>query len=596
MKNKDLSKGEHLCSGSEVFSVRGHEIQQDQLDLVRKLIMFFEQRGETEIVAELSRTEFYVQQPFLIVVVGEFNSGKSALINALLGEELLDMDVTPTTEFITVISSTAADPVSETGADTTALKQIKLNHPRLETLAIVDTPGTNSLIDRHQQLTEKFIPRADLIIFISSCQQPLTASERYFLALINQEWKRKIIFVLNKMDLLEADELKKVLNYTEEHLKELLDRTVRVIPVSARNALKALRSGDQAWSKAGNIDQLENLIFSQLSDCEKWQLKLRTPMLNVYKQLESFSARYRQIETSVNRELEAIKKLENQAQAWSQRIKELAEAYIPAVETPFYRFEQSCNRFLDQKMNIIHFLKMKISGYSLEDDFHREVFDDPRFKEDFDRTIGAAIQFVVVELQRYQHDTLMAIHDLLEKNASVQRQIQSMPDYKRLALQNQIKASDSFQPADMQTEKEAQAIRRSITQAIANFVGMEVLGGSVVAVTLASAALYDVTGILLGAVLAGLGFAILPRKKARLKIEFAQRIREIAGQVRDSLRHHLHQKIELSQRDFRASLTPYISLCQSEQVDIQGVNEQLVLFQNRLKELNGCIESLAEPQ
>lgn len=47
----------------------------------------------------------------------------------------------------------------------------------LKQMNLVDTPGTNVILQRQQRLTEEFVPRADLILFVISADRPLTESE-----------------------------------------------------------------------------------------------------------------------------------------------------------------------------------------------------------------------------------------------------------------------------------------------------------------------------------------------------------------------------------------------------------------------------------
>ena len=134
-----------------------------------------------------------LEEPFLLVVVGEFNAGKSAFINALLGQKALEEGVTPTTARIGVlrhgerVERLAAAP----GVDAlTAPADI------LRAIAIVDTPGTNAVLREHEALTRDYVPRADLVLFVTSVDRPFTESERAFLEAI-REWGKKVVVVLN---------------------------------------------------------------------------------------------------------------------------------------------------------------------------------------------------------------------------------------------------------------------------------------------------------------------------------------------------------------------------------------------------------------
>ena len=107
---------------------------------------------------------------FLLVIAGEFNSGKSSFINALLGERVLPEGVTPTTDRINLLRH--GPQVAEHALEAYLLER---THPAelLRELSVVDTPGTNAIIRRHEELTRDFIPRADLVLFVTSRRPPV---------------------------------------------------------------------------------------------------------------------------------------------------------------------------------------------------------------------------------------------------------------------------------------------------------------------------------------------------------------------------------------------------------------------------------------
>src|SRR6476469_2353612 len=145
-------------------------------DLRASLIRF---GASDENMAPLERSIEQLDELFLLVDVGEFNAGKSAFINALAGRKLMEEGVTPTTARVTPV--------------------------RYEDLNIVDTPGTNAVIREHEEITSAFVPRADLVLFVTSADRPFTETERAFLEQI-REWGKKIVFIVNKIDILPRTE------------------------------------------------------------------------------------------------------------------------------------------------------------------------------------------------------------------------------------------------------------------------------------------------------------------------------------------------------------------------------------------------------
>ncbi len=82
---------------------------------------------------------------------------------------------------------------------------LSLPIPFLQETNIVDTPGTNAVIRQHEEITQDFIPRSDLVLFVTSADRPFTESERAFLERIRQ-WGKKVLVVINKIDIIEAEE------------------------------------------------------------------------------------------------------------------------------------------------------------------------------------------------------------------------------------------------------------------------------------------------------------------------------------------------------------------------------------------------------
>ncbi|KAH1227344.1 hypothetical protein GLYMA_10G026400v4 [Glycine max] len=251
-----------------------------------------------EEVSLLNDAVSQIDEPFLLVIVGEFNSGKSTVINALLGERYLKEGVVPTTNEITFLRYTDLDIEQqrcERHPDGQYICYIPA--PILKEMTIVDTPGTNVILQRQQRLTEEFVPRADLLLFVISADRPLTGSEIAFLR-YSQQWKKKAVFVLNKADIYQNNhELEEAMSFIKDNIQRLLNtEDVMLYPVSARSALEAKL---MATSNAGRLNEelstsyshygassfseLENFLYSFLDGStipgmDRMRLKLETPV------------------------------------------------------------------------------------------------------------------------------------------------------------------------------------------------------------------------------------------------------------------------------------------------------------------------------
>src|SRR6195256_2613602 len=114
-----------------------------------------------------------IREPLLFVVIGEVKSGKSSLLNALFGQEFAKVDGLPATDRVCIFRYGDFEKTVDVSPQ---LIERHLPIPFLRDFNVVDTPGTNTMVAEHQRITESFIPRADLILFVFSVVNPWTQS------------------------------------------------------------------------------------------------------------------------------------------------------------------------------------------------------------------------------------------------------------------------------------------------------------------------------------------------------------------------------------------------------------------------------------
>lgn len=203
---------------------------------------------------------------FSISVVGEFKRGKSTLVNALLGEDVVPTGVLPLTAVTTELSygepsatiehldgsrraidpGCLADYVTESGNPGNEKEVARVlvtgGWPLLSGgVVLVDTPGTGSIHEHNTAAAHKALIEADGAVVVLSADSPLSATERDMLTHLRDR-EAPTLFVLNKVDHLGPHELEQVRRFVTETLTEYLGRKETVYEVDARAAL-ASRQG-----------------------------------------------------------------------------------------------------------------------------------------------------------------------------------------------------------------------------------------------------------------------------------------------------------------------------------------------------------------
>ena len=204
-----------------------------------------------------------LQAAALIVIVGEVKAGKSSFINALIREDVCEVAPGPCTAGIRELVYGGERRIVSLGP---ARERVILPKEVLREVTMVDTPGTNSIIQNHETITEEYIPQSDLVVFVFSAANPHTKSAWQLLTLIRKEWHRKMVFVLQQSDRASQQEL--IIN--REHVTQYAsDRQVdnpTVFTLSAKRELEGI-------PESGFIefrDYLQNAIACG----EVWRMKV----------------------------------------------------------------------------------------------------------------------------------------------------------------------------------------------------------------------------------------------------------------------------------------------------------------------------------
>lgn len=467
-----------------------------------------------------------LEGPFLLVVAGEFNSGKSSLLNALLGSDFLKEGVTPTTERIHLISY---GPEARLQPQSPEVALVELPHPLLKEVRLVDTPGTNAILQHHQVLTQKFLPRADLILFVTSADRPFTQSEADFLGFI-RAWGKKVVLIVNKIDLLSAAELQQVLEFVRKGADQTLGHVPPIFAVSARRARKG--------EAASHIPELEAHIRWVLAH-EATRLKLGSPLGVLARLAEEARAVVESRIKETERQLATCRELDNLLQRHQERTHRDFNGQVALALQSIEEVRARGERWLDEKVRFSRFLEL-LQSSKLKQSFIDEVVKGANL------AIERRVQGVMNWLAKRDRELLEDALSLLREAPGLGHSQQTAPEEGAIA-QNLEEALRSFD-----LEAEAAQLRDFIQESLRGTalaeVGVMGLGLTILLVTQKIA--LDILGIFATVFGAILATSILPRRKEAAKARLRERLAELKGTLERALHEVLNSELERTRERF----------------------------------------------
>lgn len=527
---------------------------------------------------------------FLLVVVGEFNAGKSAFINALLGESALEEGVTPTTTKVNILRF--GEP-KESTIVTENIESLTLNSPLLKEISIVDTPGTNAIIREHEEITSLFVPRADLILFVTSADRPYTESEKTFLEQI-RSWGKKVVLVINKIDILQTPQaLEEIEGFVAENIKKLLKVDPVIFPVSAKLALAAKSGQPDVWEES-RFEPLERYIQETLDEESRLKLKLLNP-LGVGKRLAiQYSEFYDSRLKLLREDLALIQDIEDQLKIFQQDMLDSFEMRLSDIIKILLEMEQRGDDFFSEYIRLARIpdliKKDKIQGI-----YEKEVVAD--VPDQIERKVTAIIDWLVdANLRQWQAITDHIAAGRQKYKGRMVGDIGSfIYDRERLISSIRDEANRVIESYDKVREADQIARRSQNAVAAAAAISAGAVGLGTLVAILASTLATDVTGILLAGLMAALGLFIIPTRRRNAKKEMRQKVRTMREQLTHSLGDHFQDEINRALQEIRDTINPYTRFVRAENENNQQAHETLQGYLTEIFQIEDRIGSLQEP-
>ncbi len=514
---------------------------------------------------------------FLLVVVGEFNAGKSAFINALLGDRYLKEGVTPTTTQVHILRYGESRESFRLGE---SIEGKTIPAPYLKAISIVDTPGTNAIIREHEEITSRFIPRSDLILFVTSADRPFTESERIFLEGI-RAWGKKVVIVINKIDILSSQEaLQEIEEFLADNVQKTLDMQPDIFPVSSQQALLAKQGQPDLWEKS-RFGPLESYIVDTLDQQSRLELKLLNP-LGVGKHL---STQYAQTFTDrlgvLQEDLQTIEDVEEQLVYYRKEMLESFHLRMSDILKILLEMEQRGEEFFSETIRLGRIFDL-VKKDKIQQEFEQEVIKEVPGEVE-EKVTGIIDWLVDANLRQWQAITDHIAEGRQKHRGRMVGDIGTFR-YDRDRLINSIHKEANRVVSSYDKQKEAKEIARGAQNAVAATaaMGAGAVGLGTLVTILATTMAADVTGILLAGAMAALGLFIIPAKRRQAKDAMHKKLRSMRDQLTSSLEKHFEREIERSLEEIQSTIAPYTRFVRSEQEKNQHALQKLRAFQEEI--------------
>jgi small GTP-binding protein len=543
----------------------------------------------TADAATLADSVRQLDELFLLVVVGEFNAGKSAFINALLGSKVLDEGVTPTTAQIHLIryGATTASELLGSGirAVTTAVDFLKDIH-------IVDTPGTNAIIREHERLTTEFVPRADFVLFVTSADRPFTESERVFVEAI-RAWGKKVVVVVNKIDILEhPGELDEVLTFVGDAAAQVLGTRPKVFPVSARLASRA-KQGEPAQWAASRFEALERFIHDSLDEQSRFRLKLSSPLGVAHVLVRRYLGVSEERLALLATDTTTLDDIERQLAQYRADLSRGFDLRMGGVENVLLQMEARGHRFFDDTLRLGRVFDL-VNRSRVQREFEDQVVADA--PQQIERRVSEIIDWLVdQDFRQWQAVSARLATRRQEHGDRIlgNGDIGSFHDDRARLLDSVGREAQRVVDAyDRQRESKLIADGARTAVAATAALGAGALGLGALVSLAATTAAADFTGILMAGVVAALGFLIIPAKRRKARTEIRARVSSLVNDLQTALSAEFQRAQDHSAQRFADSMGPYTRFVRAERERWDAHRSSLTTLGGRINQL---LSSLGSP-
>ncbi len=591
----------------QLLTVEQSRILQDERRLLEGLQVTLTRLDAPESDLALVRNVLaQLEELFLLVVVGEFNAGKSAVINALLGDRYLTEGVVPTTSELFFIRH--MDAVERPGIDA-GMAVLRLPVPWLQEVNLVDTPGTNAIIRQHQEITEHFVPRSDLVLFVTSADRPFSESEHLFLQRI-RDWGKKIVIVVNKIELLTSEEERQqVLEFVARNAWELLGVAPAIFPVSARLALEAKQAvpvtdkgssqqegahllTNRSWQRS-QFGALEQYILDALDAAERVRLQLSNPIGIASALIAKYQQVVGQRQKLLQGDFQALDAIDEQLEAYQNDMRRDFQYQNDRVQNVLFEMIERGDRFFDENLRITRVVEL-VNSERLRGEFERRVLADTS------REIEHHVHELIDWLIDRDYRQWQAVMEFIDRRSSQHTdhmigQVRGEFEFNRQNLLNSVGRSAQDVVASYDREAEALKLAQDVQRAILQTAAVEAgaIGLGAILVVILNTTFLDVTGVLSASALAALGLYVLPYRRQKVKAQLRARIGDLRQRLDSAISRQFETELAASVQRIREAIAPYTRFVRVEREKLETLSASLKGAEGEWNDLRREVEGMS---
>ena len=564
---------------NENFSVYKFKI----IDFLKVLHQFTIEVGNQEFQKVISNSRSNIYEPFLFVVVGEVKAGKSSFINALLKDDICKVDAAPCTDVVQKLEYSESRNEKQLSE---FYKRIGVPAEILKSIAIVDTPGTNTIIKHHQEITQKFVPNSDLVLFVFPAKNPHTQSAWDLLDYVSDEWKKKVVFILQQADLARPDELE---TNTEKVKEYAIKRGIDSPMVFSTSAILELEGKENS-----GFEEVRNFIQNTITGGKHLKLKLQSILETADQVISKSGESLKQLKATLDKDLAfAIKiklRLETGEKHSTYEIKSLVERLVSNYD--------------------------KVS-YEVKDEFEEGLSIISLFK----RTFGAifnkdsSIKNWIEELQkRFESKLKTSFEQIADDGAKhflngIRQLLQTLIDELDIKEQQKINKDELYIKIGEERIEVIQDVKSKVTDLLANdsfttflnsnpsTLAPTAMGGGLLAIvgtiilSTTQIAFLDITGGILttaGLLIAG---GVLLFKKSKIIKQFKEGLDSGKVKFERELTEKLNGKLSLIYEDINRSFVPFYEYSETEKNRLMPLVENLEIVREKFLKLKNEIDT-----